>query len=52
MELRKEILRVEFDAEKEDLFVCRNVAPRPAAKPPAAFEPAWEEFRAGKIYQQ
>ena len=51
-ELRKEILRVEFDAEKDDLFACRNVACRAAGKPPAAFEPAWEDFREGKIYQR
>ncbi len=52
VELRKEILRIEYDAGNEDLFVCRNVAPRPADKPPAAFEPAWEDFREGRIYQQ
>jgi succinate dehydrogenase/fumarate reductase flavoprotein subunit len=52
VELRKEILQIEFDAEKDDLFECRNVAPRAAGKPPAAFEPAWEDFREGKIYQQ
>ncbi len=52
VELRKEILQVEFDPENEDLFSCRNVAPRTAGKPPAAFESAWEDFREGRIYQQ
>ncbi|MGD0381888.1 MAG: FAD-binding protein [Thermoguttaceae bacterium] len=52
VELRKEIQRVEFDPEKDDLFACQNVAARPAGKPPAAFEPAWEDFRKGKIYLQ
>jgi succinate dehydrogenase/fumarate reductase flavoprotein subunit len=52
MELRKEILQIEFDAEKDDLFECRNVTPRAAGKPPVAFEPAWEDFREGRIYQQ
>ncbi|MGA2799077.1 MAG: FAD-binding protein [Thermoguttaceae bacterium] len=52
VELRKEILQVQFDPENKDLFACRNVAPRLAGKPPAAFEPAWEDFREGKIYQQ
>jgi hypothetical protein len=52
VELRKEIPRVEFDPEKDDLFACQNVVPRAASKPPAAFEPAWEDFREGRIYQQ
>jgi succinate dehydrogenase/fumarate reductase flavoprotein subunit len=52
MELRKEILQIEFDAEKDDLFAWRNVACRSAGKPPVAFEPAWEDFREGRIYQQ
>ncbi|MGA2062704.1 MAG: FAD-binding protein [Thermoguttaceae bacterium] len=52
LELRKEILQVQFDPENADLFECRNVAPRAAGKPLAAFEPAWEDFREGKIYQQ
>jgi succinate dehydrogenase/fumarate reductase flavoprotein subunit len=52
VELRKEIPRVEFDPEKDDLFACQNVVPRAAGKPPAAFEPAWEDFREGRIYQQ
>ncbi len=52
VELRKEILQVQYDPENEDLFACRNVAPRAAGKPPVAFEPAWEDFREGKIYLQ
>ena len=52
LELRKHILRVEFDAGNDYLFACQNIKPRAAGKPPAAFEPAWEDFRAGKIYQQ
>jgi succinate dehydrogenase/fumarate reductase flavoprotein subunit len=51
-ELRKNILQVQFDPRDNDLFVCQNVVPRPAGKPPAAFEPAWEEFREGRIYHQ
>ena len=52
VELRKHILQVEFNPENDDLFVCQNVDPRAAGKPPAAFEPAWEDYRMGKIYQQ
>jgi len=52
MELRRQILQVEFNQSNDDLFVCRNVVPRTAGKPPAAFEPAWDDFRAGKIYNQ
>ena len=50
VDLRKEILRVRFAPESEDLFACRNVAPRPAGKPPAAFEPAWKDFREGRVF--
>ncbi len=52
LELRKSIIRVIFDSRHEDLFVCRNVDPRPAGKPPISFEPAWQDFREGKIYYQ
>jgi hypothetical protein len=51
IELRKHILRVEFDPKNEALFTCRNVVPRSAGKPPSAFEPAWNDFRAGRIYR-
>jgi succinate dehydrogenase/fumarate reductase flavoprotein subunit len=52
IELRKYILRVEFDPKNNDLFVCRNISPRSADKPPTAFESAWNDFRAGLIYSQ
>ncbi len=51
-ELRKHILQMQFDPGSDDLFVWQNIAPRAAGKPPAAFEPAWNDFREGKIYQQ
>ena len=53
-ELRKEILRAGVRSRKMRTFLCAETS-FPAARPPnprPAFEPAWEEFRAGKIYQQ
>ncbi len=50
-DLRKSVLRVEFDPKAKDLFKCTTSAPRPMPKDRKAFEPAWQDYREGKIYQ-
>jgi len=50
-ELRNSILRVEYDPELPDLFRCQNSAPRPIPTERKAFEPAWKDYRLGKIYE-
>ncbi len=49
-ELRKSILRIEFDPKARDLFRCTTVTPRPVPTERKAFEPAWQDYREGKIY--
>ena len=49
-DLRKEILCVRYNAAAEDLFDVHTIAPRPIPLRQIAFEPAWTEFREGKIY--
>ncbi|UCE46194.1 MAG: hypothetical protein JSW47_11285, partial [Phycisphaerales bacterium] len=48
--LRKSILQVEYDEGSPDLFTCSNVDLRPAPTDRKAFEPAWQDYREGKIY--
>jgi hypothetical protein len=50
-ELRNSILRVEYAPEQPDLFRCENVTPRPIPTEQKAFEPAWKDYRLGKIYE-
>jgi succinate dehydrogenase/fumarate reductase flavoprotein subunit len=50
-ELQKTVLRVIFDANRSDLFDVEAVPVRPVPKDRKAFEPAWADFREGKIYQ-
>jgi succinate dehydrogenase/fumarate reductase flavoprotein subunit len=49
--LRNSILQVVYDENSPDLFACKNTAPRPAPTERKAFEPAWQDYRQGKIYQ-
>jgi len=49
--LRNSILQVEYDEGSPDLFRCKNVEPRAMPEDRKAFEPAWQDFREGKIYQ-
>ena len=49
--LRNEILCIAFDRAADDLFTTRLVAPRPVPAREIAFEPAWTEYREGKIYE-
>ncbi len=49
-ELRKQVLCVRHNPAAEDLFDLQTVAPRPIPDRQIAFEPAWTEYREGKIY--
>ena len=49
-DLRNSILRVEYAPNCPDLFRCQTVAPRPIPTERKAFEPAWKDYRQGKIY--
>jgi succinate dehydrogenase/fumarate reductase flavoprotein subunit len=48
--LRKFILQVEYDENTTDLFRSSNVELRPMLSDRKAFEPAWQDYREGKIY--
>jgi succinate dehydrogenase/fumarate reductase flavoprotein subunit len=48
--LRTCVLRIEYDADEADLFRCRNAELRRAPSDRKAFEPAWQDYREGKIY--
>jgi succinate dehydrogenase/fumarate reductase flavoprotein subunit len=48
--LRDSILQIEYDDSSPDLFGCRSVRPRPMPTGRKAFEPAWQDYREGKIY--
>jgi len=48
--LRNSILQVQYDESSPDLFRCETIPLRPAPKERKAFEPAWKDYREGKIY--
>jgi len=48
--LRNSILQIEYDEGSPDLFTGTNVKLRPAPTDRKAFEPAWQDYREGKIY--
>jgi aspartate oxidase len=48
--LRNSILQIEYDESLPDLFRCKNIELRPAPIGRKAFEPAWQDYREGKIY--
>jgi len=48
--LRNSTLQIEYDESLPDLFRCKNVELRPAPIDRKAFEPAWQDYREGKIY--
>jgi hypothetical protein len=48
--LRNSILQIEYDETSPDLFRGTTVKLRPAPKERKAFEPAWQDYREGKIY--
>jgi len=48
-DLRNTIIRIQFN-EGTGEFECKSVPVRPAPKDRKAFEPAWTDYREGKIY--
>ncbi len=48
--LRDRILRTEYDETSADLFKCSVITLRMAPTENKAFEPAWQEYRKGRIY--
>ncbi len=50
--LRKSVQRIEYDGNSPDLFKSENIEPRPAPTDRKAFEPAWQDYREGKIYSE
>jgi len=48
--LRSSILHIEYDESSPDLFRSETVKLRPAPTDRKAFEPAWQDYREGKIY--
>jgi succinate dehydrogenase/fumarate reductase flavoprotein subunit len=49
--LRSEILCLRYNGEAGDLFDLWTVSPRPIPDREIAFEPAWTEFREGRVYE-
>jgi succinate dehydrogenase/fumarate reductase flavoprotein subunit len=52
VDLRDSILRVEYDDSLKNYFRCDSIEPREAPADRMAFEPAWRDFREGKIYSR
>ncbi len=48
--LRNSILQIEYDEDSPEMFNCSNIDLRPAPTDRKAFEPAWQDYREGKIY--
>lgn len=48
--LRNSILQIEYDEKSPELFRSATVKLRPTPKDRKAFEPAWQDYREGKIY--
>lgn len=48
-ELRHKILRIQYDEASPDLFQSRVVACRTVSNERKSFEPAWQDYREGKI---
>jgi len=48
--LRNSILHIEYDESSPDLFRSSSAELRPAPSDRKAFEPAWQDYREGKIY--
>jgi len=52
LSLRDSVLQVEYDDGLPDMFRCESVELRSAPSDAKAFEPAWRDFREGKIYRE
>jgi aspartate oxidase len=49
-DLRKSILQIKYDPDSPGLFICKTIPVRPIPSNQKAFEPAWQDYREGKIY--
>ncbi len=49
--LRDQILHLRYDPAADDLFDLWDEPPRPIPEREIAFEPAWAEFRQGKVFE-
>jgi succinate dehydrogenase/fumarate reductase flavoprotein subunit len=49
-DLRDSVLQLQYDSAAEDLFTCRTIPVRKVTGKRKAFEPAWQDYREGKIY--
>jgi hypothetical protein len=52
LDLRNEIQRTQYDETAPDLFQCWAIAPRTVPIERKPFEPAWQDYREGKIYKK
>jgi len=50
--LRDSVVRVAYDDSLPDMFRCESAELRSAPSDTKAFEPAWRDFREGKIYRE
>jgi hypothetical protein len=50
-DLRKTVLTLAYDESAPDLFTAADVPVRPIPQRDIAFEPAWTEYREGKIFE-
>ena len=48
--LRNSVLQIKYDKSLPDLFQCAEIELRSAPIDRKAFEPAWKDYREGKIY--
>lgn len=49
--LRNSIIQVRYSSQQPGLFECKTIPVRKAPKTRKAFEPAWTDFREGKIFR-
>jgi hypothetical protein len=52
VELRSTIQHLRLDENREDSFAIRWAPPRPMPERAIAFEPAWTEFREGRVFTE
>jgi succinate dehydrogenase/fumarate reductase flavoprotein subunit len=50
--LRSSILRIQYDPDRADLFQAQSVPIRQAPTSQKSFEPAWADFREGKVFRE
>jgi len=50
--LRNSVIRVQYDQHQPELFNCQTVQVRQRPTERKAFEPAWQDYREGKIYDK